>query len=144
MTPIIHTTRPPNDDTFIVRLNATASQMDPTVGWPAVSLSAATTRGKFCQSPTMKWGAEVVPHNGIWHITATSADDAPSCWLYASDLPALIAAGLSAQIAAGPDLAPQLAAAEARVAVLEAAIQQLNKAVTSGGNHSSTGSGILS
>lgn len=127
---LIHTTRPPNDDTFIIRLCATASQMDPTVGWPAVSLSAATTNGKYCQSPTMKWGAAVVPHNNIWHITQTQDDDAPSCRLLASDLPELIALGLGiAQApAAGPDLAPELEAARAELARVRAAIEQLVEA----------------
>lgn len=129
MTTILHTTRPPNDDTFIIRLCATASQMDPTVGWPAVSLSAATTKGKYCQSPTMKWGAAVVPHNNIWHITQTQDDDAPSCWLLASDLPELIARGMASPQApaAGPDLAPELETARARIALLEAAIDTLKE-----------------
>ena len=127
---LLRTTRPPNDDTFIVRLNATASQMDPNVGWSAVGLTAITTKGKYCQSPTMKWGAAVVPHNGIWHVTATPDDDAPSCWLLASDMPKWIALGLGiAQApAAGLDLAPELEVARARVAQLEAAIAQFVEA----------------
>lgn len=129
MTAIIHTTRPPNDDTFIVRLNATASQMDPTVGWPAVGLTAVTTKGKYCQDPKMKWGAVVVPHNGIWHITQTQDDDAPSCWLLASDLPELIARGMASPQApaAAPDLAPELEAARARIATLELAVESIGK-----------------
>ena len=128
--PILHTTRPPNDDTFIVRICATASQMDPTVGWSAVGLTAITTKGKYCQSPTMKWGAAVVSHNGIWHITQTPDDDAPSCWLLASDMPELIARGMAEPQApaAGPDLAPELEAARAELARVRAAIAKFVEA----------------
>lgn len=130
MTALLHTERPPNDDTFIVRLNATASQMDPTVGWSAVGLTATTTKGKYCQSPAMKWGAVVVPHNGIWHITQTQDDDAPSCWLFASDMPELITRGMAAPQApaGGPDLALELEAARAELARVRSAIAQFVEA----------------
>ena len=128
---LLHTTRPPNDDTFIVRICATASQMDPNVGWSAVGLTAITTKGKYCQSPAMKWGAAVVSHNGIWHVTQTPDDDAPSCWLLASDMPELLARGMAAPQtpAAGPDLAPELADARARVAEREAVIAKVRYTV---------------
>lgn len=128
MTPIIHTTRPPNDDTFIVRICATASQMDPTVGWSAVRLTAITTQGKYCQSPTMKWGAAVVPHNGIWHVTPTPDDDAPSCWLLASDMPELIARGM-AEPQAPTTVVIEDTASKAELAKYKAAVAAFNESI---------------
>lgn len=125
---LLHTARPPNDDTYIVRICATASQMDPAVGWSAVGLTAITTKGKYCQSPAMKWGAAVVSHNGIWHITQTPDDDAPSCWLLASDMPELIARGMGAQ-QAPTTVVIEDTASKAELAKYKAAVATLNESI---------------
>lgn len=129
MHPLIHTTRPPADERFILLINATAAQMEPTSAWSAVPLCARIVRAKTCQAADWKWGAEIVASSIIWHVTSTTSDDAPWCWCYATDIPALIT-GTPTTAPALSDHSAELASARARIDVLTQAIHAAETALS--------------